>query len=73
MRRRSHARPARRRRTGILLAPYAYMAEPLRNRIDDAGRPVCPVCGQSIKMTEIVIRADNCLVHFGCRDEARKA
>ena len=57
----------------MLLAPHADMAEALRNRIDEAGRPVCPVCGQSIKMTEIVIRADEYLLHFGCRDEARKA
>jgi len=56
----------------MLLALYADMAQPLRNRADDAGRPICPVCGQSIKMTEIVIRADEYLVHFGCRDETRK-
>ena len=34
--------------------------------------PICPVCGQSIKMTEIVVRADDWLVHFYCREETRK-
>jgi len=56
----------------MLFALNAVMAQSLRNRIDDAGRPICPVCGQSIKMTEIAIRADEWLVHFGCRDEPRK-
>jgi len=46
------------------------MAEPLGNDIDEAGRPVCPVCRQPMKMTDIVIGLGDYLVHFNCRDGA---
>ena len=46
------------------------MAEPLGNDIDEAGRPVCPVCGRPMKMTDIVIRLGDYLFHFNCRDGA---
>jgi hypothetical protein len=45
---------------------------PMKNRRDEDGWPICPVCEESIKPGESVGRPDDYMVHIRCYREARE-
>ena len=53
------------------LLRHPGVATALRNYLDDAGQPICPVCGIVIGIPDAVARVDDCMIHLTCLEEAR--